>query len=66
MLPVPTVAASAVHTAWNENKDNMNEVEKTNLKRLSVYAGTFLVMQAVSMLLAGWRDDDENLSLIHI
>lgn len=46
--------------AWNENKDNMNEVEKTNIKRLSVYAGTFLIMQAVSMLLAGWRDDDEN------
>lgn len=38
----------------------MNEVEKTNIKRLSVYAGTFLIMQAVSMLLAGWRDDDEN------
>ena len=46
--------------AWNENKDNMNEVEKTNIKRLSVYAGTFLIMQAASMLLAGWRDDDEN------
>lgn len=46
--------------AWNENKDKMGEVEKTNLKRLSVYAGTFLIMQAVSMLLAGWRDDDEN------
>lgn len=46
--------------AWNENKDKMDEVEKTNLKRAAVYAGTFLILQAISMLLAGWRDDDDD------
>lgn len=46
--------------AWNENRSQLSEVEKTNLKRAAVYAGTFLILQAISMLLAGWRDDDDN------
>ena len=46
--------------AWNANKNQMDEVEKTNLKRAAVYAGTFLILQGISMLLAGWRDDDDD------
>lgn len=37
----------------------MDEVEKTNIKRLAIYGGTFLILEALSILLSGWRDDDD-------
>lgn len=46
--------------AWKENKGKMDDTQKTNIKRMAVYAGTFAIMEAMSMLLSGWRDDDEN------
>lgn len=45
--------------AWDKNKSDMDEVEKTNIKRLAIYGGTFLILEALSILLSGWRDDDD-------
>lgn len=45
--------------AWNQEKNNLSEEEKINLKRSAVYLATFLIMQAISAALFGWRDDDD-------
>lgn len=46
--------------AWKAESKNLSDYEKVNLKRAAVYMATFLIMQAISAALFGWRDDDDS------
>ena len=45
--------------AWFEEYPKLSEYEKTNIRRLAVYASVFGIMNVMSLILSGWRDDDD-------
>ena len=45
--------------AWFEEYPKLSEYEKTKIRRLAVYASVFGIMNVMSLILSGWRDDDD-------